>query len=81
MFKVATVLNYFDRTKTALLELTNELAVGDSVKFVRGNQTLFDQKIELILDNHEKVSLGKRGQLVVVKTESDLQKDDEAYKI
>ncbi len=81
MFKVGTIINYFDRTKTALLELTNELAIGDRVRFVRGDEVVFEQTIEIIQDNHEKVTMAKRGQMVVVKTEGDLQKNDEAYKI
>ena len=33
--KVGDVIHYFDKIHVAILELTDELAVGDTLKFVR----------------------------------------------
>ncbi|MBX4206014.1 U32 family peptidase C-terminal domain-containing protein [Candidatus Microgenomates bacterium] len=81
MFKVGKVLNYFEKIGSALVLIDNPISIGDTVKFVRGQADLFEQKVSSLKVNHEDIQTIKKGQIVNIKTEQKVEKDDEIYKI
>lgn len=81
MLKVGRVTHFYDKIGVAVVELEGELTVGDTIKFVRGGEDLFEQKVESIQVEHEKVGFADRGSVVGLKLEKPLKEGAEVYKI
>ncbi len=80
-FKIGTVQHYYDKISVAVVELGGALAVGDKIKFVRGGEDLFEQNVDSIQIEHEKVDSAGKGQIVGLKTEKEVKEGAEVYKI
>ncbi len=81
MFKVGRVSHYYDKLSVAIVELDGTLSVGDSVKFVRGGEDLFEQKVESIQIEHDKKDSAGKGDVVGLKTQEAVKEGTEVYKI
>ena len=81
MFKVGKVTHYFDKLNVAIVELDGTLSVGDSIKFVKGGEDLFEQKVESIQIEHEKKDSAGKGDVVGLKTNEAVKEGAEVYKI
>ncbi len=79
-YKIGEVIHYYDKIKVAIVDLTNSLAVGDRVRFVRGGEDLFTQYIESIQIENEKVEIAKKGETVGIKTQKPVKEGAEIYK-
>ncbi len=64
--QVGKVIHYFDKAMVAVIRLTDDLAVGDTLKFTHGESEV-SQKVESMEVNHEKIEAGKAGDEVAVK--------------
>jgi translation elongation factor EF-1alpha len=80
LFKVGKVTHYYDKLGVAIIELDGTLSVGDSVKFVRGGEDLFEQKVESIQIEHEKKDSAGKGDVVGLKTNEAVKEGTEVYK-
>ena len=65
----------------AIVELDGPLSVGDKIKFTRGGEDLFEQKVESIQIEHEKKDTAKKGDVVGLKTQEAVKEGTEVYKI
>lgn len=65
----------------AIVELDGTLSVGDSVKFTRGGEDMFEQKVESIQIEHKKVDSANKGDVVGLKTNEAVKEGAEVYKI
>lgn len=81
MFKVGRVTHYYDKIGVAIVELDGSLAVGDEVKFARGGEDLFKQKIESIQIEHKKVDTAKKGDVIGLKTNEEVREGAEVFKV
>ncbi len=79
--KVGKVTHYYDKLGVAVIELGGKLAKGDKVKFVRGGEDLFEQDIKSMQVEHEKIDSAKKGDVVGLKTDSEVKEGAEVYKI
>ncbi len=79
--KVGKVTHYYDKIGVAIVELDGTLSVGDKVKFVRGGEDLFEQEVDSIQIEHEKVDSAKKGDVVGLKTKELIKDGAEVYKI
>ncbi len=79
--KVGRVTHYYDKLGVAVVELDADLAVGDTIKFVRGGEDLFEQKVDSIQIEHEKRESAKKGEAVGLRTEKVVKDGAEVYKI
>lgn len=79
--KVGKVSHYYDRIGVAVVELSAGLKVGDKIKFVRGGEDLFEQEVESIQIDHEKLKSAKKGQGVGMKTDEPVKAGAEVYKV
>ena len=79
--KVGKVTHYYDKLGVAVVELDADLAVGDTIKFVRGGEDLFEQKVDSIQIEHEKRDSAKKGEAVGLRTEKVVKDGAEVYKI
>jgi translation elongation factor EF-1alpha len=80
-FKIGKVTHFYDKIGVAVVELDSTLSVGDSIKFVRGGEDLFTQKVDSIQVEHEKISSAKKGDVVGLKTEKEVKEGAEVYKV
>lgn len=80
-FKVGKITHYYDKIGVAILELETDLAVGDTVKFVRGGEDLFEQKIESMQIEHDKIEVAKKGDVIGLKVDKEVKEGAEVYKI
>lgn len=80
-FKVGEVTHYYDKIGVAIVKVTNLISVGDTIKFVRGGEDIFEQKIESIQVEHEKKDSANKGDVVGLKTERQVKEGAEVYKV
>jgi translation elongation factor EF-1alpha len=81
LFKVGKVTHYYDKLSVAIIDLDGTLSVGDSIKFVRGGEDLFEQKVDSIQIEHEKKDTAGKGDVIGLKTQEAVKEGTEVYKI
>lgn len=79
--KIGKVTHYYDKIEVAIVELDGSLSVGDKVKFVRGGEDLFEQAVDSIQIEHEKVDSAKKGDVVGLKTKEMVKEGAEVFKV
>lgn len=80
-FKIGIVTHYYDKIKVAVIDLTSDLAPGDVIKFMRGGEDLFEQKIESVQIEHEKVKSARKGDCVGIKVDEPVKEGAEVFRI
>ena len=80
-FKIGKVTHFYDKIGVAVVELDGGLAVGDTIKFVRGGEDILEQKVESIQVEHEKKDSASKGDVIGLKTEKDVKEGAEVYKV
>ena len=80
-FKIGRVTHFYDKIGVAVIELDAGLSVGDTIKFVRGGEDLFEQKVDSIQVEHEKLDFADKGSVVGLKTEKEVKDGAEVYKV
>lgn len=81
MFKVGKVSHYYDKIGVAIIELDGTVAVGDTIKFARGGEDMFEQKVDSIQIEHEKKDSAGKGDVVGLKTNEAVREGTEVFKI
>lgn len=81
MLKIGTVTHFYDKIGVAIVELTSGLTVGDEIKFVHDGEDVFEQKVDSIQMDHEKVDFADAGSVVGLKLQKSVKEGTEAYKI
>lgn len=81
MFKIGKVINFYGRSRIAIVELDGTLAVGDRIRFERDGNFVCEQKVETIHVEHDKVDSANRGDVVGLKTNEEIKEGDEIFKI
>ena len=74
---IGEITHYFGKIGVAIIELTDNLKVGDEIRIV-GGETDFTQTVESIEIEHQKVKEGKSGDSIGLKMD---QKAREGYKV
>lgn len=78
--RIGRVIHYYNRIGVAVLELTGELRVGDTILFL-GHTTDFVQKVGSMEIEHQKImSAGPAGE-VAVKVDQETRAGDLVYKV
>ena len=77
---VGRVTHYYNRIGVAVLELNDEIKVGDTVVFL-GHTTDFTQRVNSMEINHQRVLAVGADQEVAVKVDEPVRKLDEVFKI
>jgi len=81
VFKVGIVTHYYDKLGVAIVELDGNLSVGDEVKFSKGGEDFFQQKVESIQIEHEKKDTANKGDVVGLKVKDAVKEGTEVFKI
>lgn len=80
-FKIGLVTHYYDKIAVAIITLDLDLVVGDTIRFVRGGEDLFDQVVDSIQIEHEKVKSAKKGDVVGLKTSEPVREGAEVFRV
>jgi len=80
-FKIGKVTHYYEKIGVAIVELDSALNNGDKVKFVRGGEDLFEQEVESMQIEHEKISKAKKGDVIGLKADQSVKEGAEVYKL
>jgi U32 family peptidase len=78
--RVGKVTHYYNRISVAVLDLTDELKVGDRICIV-GRFTDIEQRVGSMEINHEKVTFIGPGTEVALKVYEPVRKGDVVYKV
>jgi len=81
VFKVGKVTHYYDKLGVAIVELDGNLSVNDEVKFSKGGEDFFQQKVESIQIEHEKKDSANKGDVVGLKVKDAVKEGTEVFKI
>lgn len=78
--EIGKVVHFYNKIMVAVLSLSGELIVGDKVKFVHAGQE-FEQTIESMEVNHQKVQTAKPGDEVAIQTAQKVHENTLIYKV
>jgi len=78
--KLGEVSHYFTNISVAVVELTDDLKIGDRIA-IRGMTTSFEQTVGSMQIEHEDVKEAKRGDSVGLKVDERVREGDIVYKI
>ena len=81
MFKVGRVSHYYERTKTVVIELIADLALGEKIKIYNPRRDDFEQIVGQMKIENENIRLAKRGETIVLVVEKGVDIDAEIYKV
>ncbi len=77
---IGKISHYFDNIKVAVLDLTGKIKIGDTLRII-GGETDFDQVIDSMEVDHEKVKAAKPGDGVGMKVSQKVREGYKVYKI
>lgn len=80
-FKVGKVTHYFDKIGVAVLDLTGNLAVGDTIRINRNNGEDLTMTVQSMQVEHEQIQEAKKGDTVGLKVEEAVKEGDEVFKV
>lgn len=80
MFKVGTVLKYYEKLGMAIVDLTSDLLVGDHIKYKNIHDHEEDQVVEVMQMEHKKIDFAKAGSVVGLQLDEEATEGTEIYK-
>ncbi len=61
------ITHYFDKIEVAVIKLDGVLKVGDNIRVVGGETTDFEQEVESMEAEHQKIKKAKKGESIGLK--------------
>lgn len=77
---IGKITHYFGHIGVGVIELTDALKVGDTIRIV-GGETDFTQTVESMEVEHQKVTEAKNGDSVGLKVSQKVREDYKVYKL
>ena len=78
---IGKITHYFDHIGVAVIEVTDTLKVGDKIRIIGGEDTDFEQTVESMEVEHEKVQTAKKGDAFGLKVDQKVREGYHVYKI
>lgn len=78
--QVGRVTHYFPHPEVAVVELEDELKIGDVIH-IKGHSSDFTQPVESMQIEHENIDVAKAGQEIGLKVKEHVREHDIVYKI
>jgi putative protease len=75
------ITHYFSNIEVAVIDLTDILKDGDSIRVVGGEETDFKQKVKSMQIDYKKVKLAKKGNSVGIKIKEKVREGYKIFKI
>jgi len=80
MKEIGEIFSYYEKIGVAAVRLSGTMKVGDKIK-VQGHTTNFEQEVESMQIEHDKVTSAKKGDEVGIKILERARKHDKVFKI
>jgi translation elongation factor EF-1alpha len=77
---VGKVTHYYGKIGVAVVELSDELSVGDKIS-IEGNVTNFQQTVDSMEIEHQQIKTAKAGDAIGLKVKEKVREGDSVYKI
>lgn len=77
---VGKVVHFYNRISVAVVELYDTLSLGDKI-VIRGKRTNFEQTVDSMEIEHQKVERAEAGQKVGLKVIERVREGDFVYKV
>lgn len=77
---IGKVSHYFSNIGVAVIELSDGLKAGDTIR-ITGGETDFNQQVESMEIEHQKVETAKKGDSVGLKMQQKVREGYKVYKI
>lgn len=78
---IGKVTHYFGNIGVAVIELAGVLNVGDTIRIVGGETTDFNQQVESMEYEHQKVESAKAGESIGMKVKEKVHEGYKVYKV
>lgn len=78
--KIGTVTHYYNKIGVAIIDLQDNLGIGDKIKFVSDNEK-FTQTIESMQIEHQQIQNAKKGQTIGLKVDKPVKEKAVVYKV
>jgi len=79
-FKVGKITHYYDKIGVAVVELTDSLAVGDTIK-ISGQEKEFTMNVTSMQAEHQQIQTAKKGDAIGMKVDQAVSEGDEVYRV
>ena len=79
-FKVGQISHYYDKIKVAVLDLSDDLNAGDTIR-ISGHGTEFTQQVQSMQMEHQDVPNAKKGQSVGLLVDQPVKEGDEVFRV
>ena len=77
---IGKITHYFGNIGVAVIELTDSLKIGDTIRIV-GGETDFEQVVDSMEVDHKKVEKAKKGDGIGLKVSQKVREGYKVYKI
>jgi hypothetical protein len=77
---IGKVTHYFDRIAVAVLDLTDTIRLGDTIRFL-GHSSDFTQKVDSMQIEHQNVAEAKPGEEVALRVAQKVHPNDKVLKV
>lgn len=77
---IGKITHYFSKIGVAVIELSDVLKVGDTIRII-GGETDFNQTVESMEVEHQKVQEAKAGESIGLKVSQKIREGYKVYKI
>jgi len=78
---IGQVSHYFSKIGVAVIELSDKLLAGDTVRIIGGEATDFEQDVGSMEVEHEKIKKAKAGDAVGIKVKEKVREGYKVYKV
>ncbi len=78
---IGAITHYFSKIGVAIIELSDSLSVGDTIRIVGGVDTDFEQVVDSMEVDHKKVEKAEAGEAIGVKMDKKAREGYKVYKI
>lgn len=78
--EIGTVTHYYGKVGVAIVQLTDQLKVGDAVH-IKGHSEDFTQPVGSMQLDYKDVKEGMSGQSVAIKVDQKVHANDKVYKV
>lgn len=78
--KIGQVIHFYPKIQVAIVKLTTDLKVGDTIKFKYHDQE-FDQSVDSIQLEHQNITTASAGTEVGIKVDQPVKEKAEVYQV
>jgi len=78
---IGKITHYFGNIEVAVIELSDTLKTGDTIRIVGGEDTDFTQTVDSMEMEHEKVEKAKKGESIGMKVSEKVREGYQVYKV